>query len=91
MNLNTPQINPGPITAADFVRSPAPRIPRGCDQQGRYPMAFHAAEACTEVGADDDAKTWEESAIAWLTPSRFWTLYVLTFVGAMLAVWMVLA
>ena len=24
--------------------------PRGCDQQGRYPRA---AEACTELGADD--------------------------------------
>ena len=26
------------------------RLPRGCDQQGRYP---EAAEAATEVGADD--------------------------------------
>ena len=26
-------------------------IPKGCDQQGRYP---EAAEAATEVGADDD-------------------------------------
>lgn len=25
-------------------------IPTGCDQQGRYP---EAAEACTELGADD--------------------------------------
>jgi hypothetical protein len=28
------------------------RIPKGCDQQGRYP---EAAEAATEVGVDDDA------------------------------------
>ncbi len=28
------------------------RIPKGCDQQGRYP---EAAEAATEVGIDDDA------------------------------------
>lgn len=27
------------------------RIPHGCDQQGRHP---EAAEAATEVGADDD-------------------------------------
>ena len=27
------------------------RIPKGCDQQGRYPEAAHSA---TEVGADDD-------------------------------------
>jgi hypothetical protein len=28
------------------------RIPKGCDQQGRYP---EAAEAATEIGVDDDA------------------------------------
>jgi hypothetical protein len=28
------------------------RLPKGCDQQGRYP---EAAEAATEVGVDDDA------------------------------------
>jgi hypothetical protein len=28
------------------------RIPKGCDQQGRYPEAAHSA---TEVGVDDDA------------------------------------
>ncbi len=28
------------------------RLPKGCDYQGRYP---EAAEAATEVGADDDA------------------------------------
>jgi hypothetical protein len=27
-----------------------PRIPNGCDQQGRYPQA---AECCTELGQDD--------------------------------------
>jgi hypothetical protein len=27
------------------------RIPNGCDQQGRYP---EAAEAATELGADDE-------------------------------------
>ena len=27
-------------------------LPQGCDQQGRYP---EAAEAATEIGADDDA------------------------------------
>jgi hypothetical protein len=38
-----------------------PRIPHGCDQQGRYP---EAAEPCTELGQEDDpdfygAKFWE--------------------------------
>ena len=28
------------------------RLPKGCDQQGRYP---EAAEAATEIGIDDDA------------------------------------
>ena len=28
-----------------------PRIPDGCDQQGRHPQA---AECCTELGAEDD-------------------------------------
>ena len=28
-----------------------PRIPHGCDKQGRHPQA---AEACTELGAEED-------------------------------------
>lgn len=32
-----------------------PRVPLGCDQQGRYP---EAAEAATEVGADDAPSSW---------------------------------
>lgn len=28
------------------------KLPKGCDQQGRYPQA---AEAATELGVDDDA------------------------------------
>jgi hypothetical protein len=42
-----------------------PRIPHGCDQQGRYP---EAAEPCTELGQDDPdfygAKFWEGEIIA---------------------------
>ena len=42
-----------------------PRIPHGCDQQGRYP---EAAEPCTELGQDDPdfygAKFWESEIIA---------------------------
>lgn len=37
----------GPLTA-DELR---PFIPRGCDQQGRFP---EAAEAATEVGTEED-------------------------------------
>lgn len=28
-----------------------PRVPMGCDQQGRHPQA---AECCTELGTEDD-------------------------------------
>lgn len=95
--LQDPRV--GKLTEAELnaaiARSPAPRMPRiphGCDQQGRYPMPYLvAAEAATELGADDDdAKSIADIVMDWLTPSRFWALYVLTFVGAMLAVWVVL-
>jgi len=42
-NLNHPAIQPGKLQERDF-------LPLGCDQQGRHPQA---AEAATEVGADD--------------------------------------
>jgi hypothetical protein len=44
----------GPLTADDLARYRALHrayIPAGCDQQGRHPQA---AEACTDLGADDD-------------------------------------
>jgi hypothetical protein len=44
----------GPLTADDLARYRAlhrAHVPLGCDQQGRYPQA---AEASTELGADDD-------------------------------------
>lgn len=45
-NLNTPTIQPGKLQERDF-------LPKGCDQQGRHPQA---AEAATEVGADDEKR-----------------------------------
>jgi hypothetical protein len=44
----------GPLTADDLARYRAMHrayIPAGCDQQGRHPQA---AEACTDLGADDN-------------------------------------
>jgi hypothetical protein len=44
----------GPLTAEDLARYRAlhrPYIPTGCDQQGRH---HQAAEACTDIGVDDD-------------------------------------
>jgi len=32
-----------------------PRVPVGCDQQGRHP---EAAECCTEIGHTDDEEAW---------------------------------
>lgn len=58
MNLNNSK-SLGSLLEADLdeaqaERSPAPRIPRGLDYQGRYPMEFMPAEACTDIGADDE-------------------------------------
>jgi len=39
------------------------RIPKGCDQQGRYAQA---AECCTELGADADAGASVERAVVYL-------------------------
>ena len=46
-----------------------PRIPLGCDQQGRYPQA---AECCTELGFDDI----KESPWVWI-PLILYPLLVL--------------
>lgn len=46
------------------------RLPRGCDQQGRYPEAAEApapAEAATEIGAEQDRYErayWEDLKLA---------------------------
>ena len=48
----------------------APRMPLGCDQQGRYP---EAAEACTELGADVPESERDPRATR-----TFWVGYVLT-------------
>ena len=41
-----------------------PRVPRGCDQQGRYPQA---AECCTELGSEEPdfygREYWKEEAV----------------------------
>jgi len=42
-----------------------PRVPNGCDQQGRYPQA---AECCTELGCEEPdfygREYWKEEAIS---------------------------
>ena len=48
-NLNSPAIGHGPLSESELDRRAY--IPRGSDQQGRHP---EAAEACTELGADDE-------------------------------------
>lgn len=53
----------GPHLSENRVR--IPRIPKGCDQQGRYP---EAAECCTDVGADDDEASIGEGAGAIVWP-----------------------
>jgi hypothetical protein len=39
------------------------KLPKGCDQQGRYP---EAAEAATEVGQDDDLTSFDWVALLML-------------------------
>lgn len=70
MNLNDSR-SLGTLTEADLdeaqaQRSPAPRvprIPRGLDYQGRYPMEFMPAEACTDIGADDAPRAGEGAGV----------------------------
>ncbi len=43
------------LTERDLDRQIAyKRMPLGCDQQGRIDVQPMAAEACTDIGADDD-------------------------------------
>ena len=67
MNLNDSK-SLGSLLEADLdeaqaERSPAPRIPRGLDYQGRYPQAYEPAEACTEIGADDAPRAGEGAGV----------------------------
>lgn len=66
------------LTAAELDeairRNRIPRIPKGCDQQGRYPQAnewavvHFPAEAATEIGADqvrNDVPIWRMGPFFW--------------------------
>jgi hypothetical protein len=61
----------------------SPRLPLGCDQQGRYPEAAHAASEHD----DEPELTLSDRVLHWLTPSRFWTIYALVIGAAVLGVW----
>ncbi len=50
-------------------RNRIPRVPAGCDAQGRHP---HAAEACTELGADADRAPRNDVSLL-----RAWREYLL--------------
>lgn len=52
-----------------------PPLPKGCDYQGRFPEAAHAA---TEVDAEPS------DPYDWLTPGRFWAVYAIAVVCALL-------
>jgi hypothetical protein len=67
----------GPLTADDLARYRGlhrPYIPEGCDQQGRHQQA---AEACTDVGVDDD----DLACASGIVRALMWSL-VMWFVGA---------
>jgi len=89
MNLNnTPTL--GPLMADDFDQEPW-HLPQWQEQTANERRYHQAAHAATEVGADDDAPTFGDVVIEWMTPRRFWISYAVTFFGAMLAVWVVLS
>jgi hypothetical protein len=54
------------------------RLPKGCDQQGRYP---EAAEAATEVGADDE----EQADLVFLCAVV--AILVITIIAIGVAIW----
>ena len=59
-----------------------PRIPLGLDQQGRYPEATpRPAEACTEVGQEDESQPpWKLTDLAVVITAITLLALVLTFV-----------
>ena len=67
----------------EMVDMRRPYIPRGCDQQGRYLEAAHAASEHD----DEPAPTSLDKVMEWLTPARFWACYALVICAAMLGVW----
>lgn len=90
MNMNTPQIHTGPLVAADFDNEPW-QLPHWMEQIEEERRQHEAAHAATYIGADDDAPSFSDKVIDWLTPRRFWALYVVTIGSAMLGVWAVLS
>ena len=59
-----------------------PRIPLGLDQQGRYPEAIpRPAEACTEVGQEDESEPpWKLTDLAVVITAITLLALVLTFI-----------
>lgn len=62
-----------------------PRLPAGCDQQGRHPRA---AEACTDLGVDDDDALRAARGVVWgvLASLLLWCAMALAMLG-LLEVW----
>jgi len=53
----------------------------GCDQQGRYPEAIPPAEACTELGQEDESESpWKLTDLAVVITAMILLALVLTFV-----------
>ena len=91
MNLNTPSIDPGPLTAADLdCKTNTGRIyhlhratlaPAGCDNQGRtearqWPGTDQPMAAEACNETDDDIRPHSAAA------ARFWTRYLLVLLVA---------
>lgn len=97
-NMNHPAIGFGPLAESELDASIEPWHHPGQIRQREFERRQHDAAAVPTEAAhpvtefcDDNSQTVGDAILDWLTPRRFWALYVSTLVGAMLGVWGVLS
>lgn len=88
----------GKLTEAELDASIEPwHLPhyiRQCEMERKqHDAAAQPTEAANPVTefCDNNSQTVGDAILDWLTPRRFWALYVSTLVGVMLGVWGVLS
>jgi hypothetical protein len=72
---------------AEWATSPRTFVPQGCDQQGRYTPTI-AAEACSELGADDYSEA-DEKQSRFVTTVLMLVIYGLSALAAWHAFWFI--
>lgn len=89
---NTPTL--GPLDIHDFEPWHHPgQIRQREFERRQHDAAAQPTEAANPVTefCDNNSQTVGDAILDWLTPRRFWALYVSTLVGVMLGVWGVLS